>query len=277
MIAVVPRLALLALLLAAPKVLVDAPSEFNGRVIVTERGSERTLRFSADGAPQSVVRVGDPRTLALTYTRSAMVALGLVPRPRRILIVGLGGGAMAMFLRAQLPEARIDGVDIDPVVVSVARQHLGLVTDEKLTAAVADGRKFLEASAGGYNLIFLDAYDDEDPPEHLLTAEFLSLVRSRLSPGGVAVANLGSPSVNTRFADMTRTWSATFDALCVLAVPSGDNTILLARGDGQPVTDLTQRAAAFARGRTLTFDLPALAKGGCRAAPSGGEVIRDAR
>ena len=270
-----PPLAALALLLAAPKVLVDAPSELNGRVIVTEQGPERTLRFSPDGSPQSIVRVGDPRTLALPYTRSAMVALALVPQPRRILIVGLGGGAMAMFLRAHFPDAQLDGVDIDPLVVKVARQHLGLVTDEKLRAVVADGRKFLEGSTGGYDLVFLDAYDDDDPPEHLMTAEFLSLVRSKLAPGGVAGANVGGPNVNTRYADVTRTWRATFDGLCVLQVPGADNTIFLARGDGQPITKLATAAAAFARGRKLTFDLPALAKAGCRALPGGGEVIRD--
>lgn len=260
-----------------PAVLLDAPSEVNGRVLVTEHAGERTLRFAPGGAIQTAVRPGAPHELVLPYTRAAMVALGLVPQPRRVLLVGLGGGAMAMFLKGLFPKARLDGVDIDPVVIAAARRHLGLVTDDRLRAIVADGRKFTEESKGGYDLIFLDAYSDSDPPEHLLTVEFLSAVRGKLAAGGVAVGNVWGPDENARYADVARTWVAAFDALCAVPVAGVTNTIFLARGDGRPVSGLGEGAAAFARGRRLSFDLPALARPGCQALPEGGQVLRDGR
>lgn len=264
-----------------PATLFDAKSEVNGRVLVTEDRGVRTLTFSPGGAVQTEVKPGAPHELRLPYTRAAMVALALVPKPRRILLVGLGGGAMAMFLRGLFPEAQLDGVDIDPVVVSAAKKHLGLVTDDKLRAIVADGRKFTETSAGGYDLIFLDAYCDSDPPEHLLTVEFLSAVRGKLAAGGVAVGNVWGPDDNSRFPDVVRTWEAAFDTLCVLPVAGVTNTIFLARGDGQPPGraggSLAERAAAFARARPLSFSLESYARPGCRALPAGGQVIRDAR
>lgn len=264
-----------------PVTLFDGKSEVNGRVIVTEAGGVRTLTFSPGGAVQTEVKPGAPHQLSLPYTRAAMVALALVPQPRRILIVGLGGGAMAMFLRGVFPQAQLDGVDIDPVVIAAAKKHLGLATDDKLRAIVADGRKFTEGSAGGYDLIFLDAYCDSDPPEHLLTVEFLSAVRGKLAPGGVAVGNVWGPSDNARFPDVVRTWEAAFDTLCVLPVSGVTNTIFLARGDGLPPGrtggSLAERAAAFARAKRLSFDLVAYARPGCQALPSGGEVLRDAR
>jgi spermidine synthase len=234
-----------------PVVLFDGPSKVNGRVIVTEESGVRTLRFSPDGSPQTRMRVSAPRQLVQPYTRAAMRALELVPQPKRILIVGLGGGAMAMFLRERFPSAEIDGVEIDPVVVSAAKKHFGLVTDEKLRAIVADGRKFLEGAKPGYDLIFLDAYAGEDPPAHLMTVEFLAAVRARLSPGGVAVANVGDASENTDYANVVRTWQAAFDALCVQAVAETANTIFLARADGKRVSL------------------------GCLGQPSDGEVLRD--
>src|SRR5688572_5097796 len=73
-------------------------------LIVTEDADGlRALRFGQGGARQSLVRPGDPRQLELPYTRMSMVGLAFVPQPRRILVVGLGGGAVPMFLRAVVP------------------------------------------------------------------------------------------------------------------------------------------------------------------------------
>lgn len=263
-------------LVRLPLVLHDGTSEINGRVVVTEEGGERTLRFSADGPRQSVIRVGKPHELALPYTRAAMTALGLVPEPKRVLIIGLGGGAMAMFLRTLFPNVEIDGVDIDPAVVSVAQQHLGLKLDAKLRAIVADGRKFTESSPGGYDLIFLDAYGDAEPPKHLMTVEFLAAARKKLSPTGLAVANVWSSADNKYYSDVVRTWENAFTALCVVDVQMATNTIFLARADGKAIADLPGRAAAFKKTRALTFDLSEEAKSGCVPQRPGGRILRDA-
>jgi spermidine synthase len=263
-------------LLRLPLVLHDGPSDINGRVVVTEEAGERTLRFSADGPRQSVIRVGKPLELVLPYTRTAMTALALVPQPKRVLIIGLGGGAMAMALRSLFPDAEIDGVDIDPAVVAVAQETLGLKLDAKLRAIVADGRAFTESSAGQYDLIFLDAYSDAEPPKHLMTAEFLAAARKKLSPGGVAVANVWSSADNKYYPDVVRTWNHAFGALCVVDVVMATNVIFLARGDGKAVVDLPSRAAAFQKTRELGFDLADEAKSGCVPQAPGGKVLRDA-
>jgi spermidine synthase len=189
----------------SPRVLFEGPSEISGRILVVDHADERELRFSPDGPRQSVVKLGAPRDLRLPYLRTAMLSLVLVPEPRRVLIVGLGGGTMAMFLRDVFPDLDIEGVDIDPKVVEAAQAHLGFKPDAKLKATIADGRKVTEASAGNYDLIFLDAYNDEEPPRHLLTLEYLSTVKGKLAPGGVAVGTVWHESLNPHYADVLRT------------------------------------------------------------------------
>ena len=54
----------------------------------------------------------------------------------------------------------------------------------------ADGRVFLNRSKDQYDLILLDAYRGGYVPFHLLTREFYTLVKSRLTPGGAVAFNV---------------------------------------------------------------------------------------
>ncbi|MCP3098865.1 fused MFS/spermidine synthase [Myxococcus sp. K15C18031901] len=216
------------------------------RVSVQEDGAGlRYLQFDDSGALQSVVKPGAPRRLELAYTRVAMVGLAFVPQPRRILVVGLGGGAMPMFLRAVLPRARIDVVDIDPVVVDVARRYFGFHEDSRLVAHVADGRAFIEAQRPAYDLVFLDAYGPDSIPEHLATVEFLAAVRARLTGRGAAVGNVWADPPNSRYGSMARTWQAAFTQLYTFEVEGSANRILV----GVPSAEKQSRKALEARAR----------------------------
>src|SRR5512133_1142317 len=138
---------------ALPRELHSSESTYNRLIVTEEEPGVRSLRFERHGVIQSLVRLGRPLDLQLGYTRAAMAALALVERPRRILVVGVGGGSMPMFLRAVLPQATIDVVDIDPDVIALARRYFGFREDARLRAFAGDGRAFVEKSAGGYDLV----------------------------------------------------------------------------------------------------------------------------
>ncbi len=42
-----------------------------------------------------------------------------------LLVVGLGGGTIPMFMRSHLPDSDIDVIEPDPAVVDVTRSHFG--------------------------------------------------------------------------------------------------------------------------------------------------------
>jgi spermidine synthase len=61
---------------------------------------------------------------------------------------------------------------------------------------VDDGRDFIEASRGGYDVIILDSFDTDAIPRHLATLEFLRGVQNALTPAGIVVANVWGQAIN---------------------------------------------------------------------------------
>jgi len=275
-------LALLACSASSPRsVLYEKQSPYTYISVTQDGEGRRYLQFDRTGALQSVVWPGQPLKLELPYTRVSMVGLAFVPEPRRILVVGLGGGAMPMFLRAVVPGAHIDVVDIDPDVVAVAKGYFGFREDERLRAHVADGRGFVEAAGAPYDLIFLDAYGPDSIPEHLATVEFLALTKARLAQKGAVVGNVWEFPPNIRFDSMVRTWQVGFQQLYTFDVRGSANRILvgLAHPEKQERDALEARAEKLERAKAIPFDLSGLVVEGYEDATrrkSRGQVLKDA-
>ncbi|MCP3137944.1 spermidine synthase [Pyxidicoccus xibeiensis] len=252
------------------------------RVVVTEDPEGlRTLRFEQGGARQSVVWPGEPLRLEIPYTRMSMAGLAFVPEPERILVVGLGGGAIPMFLRAVLPEVAIDVVDVEPDVVEAAKLYCGFQEDDALRVHVADGRSFIEASGPAYSLIVLDAYGPDNIPPHLATREFLGAARARLTADGAVLGNVWESVSNPLFPSMLRTWRVSFPQLHRLDVPSTTNRILvgLSHTEAYSHVDLVDRAARLERELGLPFELGRMVSRGHRQVPrrvKDGHILTDA-
>jgi spermidine synthase len=265
---------------SGPRVLFEGDSAMNHLIVSEDAPGVRALRFDWTGPRQTLVRVDAPLDLQLPYLRATAISLALVPEPKRILIVGLGGGAEAMFLHTLFPDAEIDGVDIDPQVIVVAEKYLGFKPNAKLHGFAADGRAFTEKSAGDYDLIYLDAFGGFDVPAHLITLEFIKRVRSKLAPGGYAVGNVWKLDHNPHFYDVLRTYRAAFGEVCVIDVPDAVNTVFLSRADGKvptpPVAEFASRAAELQKKWSLPFELEAYARSGCLSlTPDAGTVLAD--
>jgi spermidine synthase len=125
----------------------------------------------------------------LEYTAMMMLGLGYVEEPRNALVLGLGGGTVTKYLRRYYPELRIVNLEFDDTVVHIAREHFGFVPDSLMEVVVEDGRTYLSRPGERFDLIFLDAYHGGYIPFHLMTREFLEIVRARMTERGVVVAN----------------------------------------------------------------------------------------
>lgn len=271
----------LVMLVRADQVLVYEKASAFGTVLVTDENGLRVLRFERGGARQTVVKLGDPEHLELPYARVAMVGLALCDEPRRILVVGLGGGTLPMFLRHYYPTAEIDAVDIDPEVVYVAKRYFDFREDNRMRAHIGDGRAFIERYRYPYDMIFLDAFSSDSVPAHLTTQEFLQAVRRALKPSGVVVGNIWSRGSNPIYDSMIRTYQEVFDELYILDVPGAGNRILLALPRRQTLDrdQLATRARELSTARKFRFDLGELAADGfehARQKQAEGRVLRDA-
>ena len=273
---------LLSAVCAADTLLHEQPSMFGTIVVTEDDAGVRTLRFGRAGPRQSVVKPGDPDHLVLQYTRSAFVGLALADKPRRMLVVGVGGGTLPMFLRKHYPEAAIDAVDIDANVLEVARKFLGFREDATLRAHVADGRAFIEAVREPYDVIFLDAFSSSDLPAHLTTQEFLRAVRRALAPSGVVVGNIWDRYANRLYDSMLRTYQEVFDEVYLISVPAAGNKILLALPRVLKLSEeeIEARARAVGADRKFRFDLGDAATYGfvqLRERNAAGQVLRDVK
>src|SRR6267154_3970176 len=221
--------ALTVLACSAQTVIYETASPHNTIIVTEDHKGLRTLLVERGGGRQSVVKPGDPDHLELPYARVALAGLALCEEPRRILVVGLGGGSLPMFLRKHYPAAGIDVAEIDPDVVDVAKKYFGFREDERMHARIGDGRQFIEsARQSDYDIIFLDAFGARDVPKHLTTREFLQVLRRALVPGGVVVGNVWRPASNPFYDAMARTYQEAFEELFILDVPGDVNNIFLA-------------------------------------------------
>jgi len=144
---------------------------------------------------------GDPDHLELPYARAALAGLALCEEPRRMLVVGLGGGSLPMFLRAHYPAATIDGGG-DRSECGGCRK--AICSDFGRTSECAsgsgDGRQFIEnARQADYRPHLSDAFGARDVPKPLDDAG----IPANHAPGAraerpVAVANVCAPRFQPR-------------------------------------------------------------------------------
>ncbi len=244
------------------------------------KGGLRSLWFGSSENPESVSKLGDPDYIELEYLQAMAVALSLASEPKRVLVVGIGGGTFPRFLRKHYPEVIIDTVDIDPDVVDAAKNFFGFREDAAMHAYVADGRKFIEDTKIPYGIIFLDAYGGDDIPYHMATKEFLQAVRRAAAPGGVVASNIVRAAHNRLHDDMVRTYQDVFGKVYIVATKRDINEIVLAMPDNTPLAraSLARRASQFSKDQKLEFDIGSYIRSGFRepaAKPRNARILLD--
>jgi spermidine synthase len=239
-------------------------SPYNSIIVQEDSAGLRYLLFSENGALQSVRRPGEAGNLVLPYSRSMMVGLTCVEKPRRILVVGLGGASIPSYLHQHYPKARIDCVEIDSAVIDVAKRFFGFQEDDRLRAHAADGRKYIEETTHRYDIVFLDAFGDDYIPPSLTTREFLLAVRRVLSPRGIVLANVWGRFSNPLYDSMLVTYRDVFKQVYLFDVPLRGNIVFLAvpRTGTFHREDLAQKATAVSKKRSFGFDLGELVRSG---------------
>ena len=234
-------------LAAEPEVLHTEPSQF-APVVVYEAFGERCMSFGSAAAlgRQTCYALDDPKRMVFNYTRMMMASLSVQPAPRRILIIGLGGGTLPSALASLLPQAVIDVVEIDPAVVRVARDYFRFEPSVRLRVHQADGRAHVRQmlqEQRQFDLVMLDAFDFNYIPRHLMTRQFLAQVKGILAPGGVLVANTFASS--QLYAQESATYAAVFGDY--LNARANNRVIYAVNG---PLPDASQRVAHAQRWRS---------------------------
>lgn len=245
-------------------VVYEAESQYH-YVRVTQKAGVRTLYFrkGPTAARQSAVNIKDPLHLELEYTGIVFAGLAYIPEPKRALVVGLGGGAIPSLLRHHYPKLLIDVVEIDPMVVKVAKTYFFYRSKSPTRTIVCDGRQFVRRAARAgwrYDLVVLDAYTGSYIPPHMMTKEFLQQVACILTPQGCAVANIHTSSMLYDYEQ--RTYAAVFPQCHTFLGSRSMNAIVVGKNDPTPVTKeaMLARAKALQAQKQFQFDLNTVAR-----------------
>jgi spermidine synthase len=251
-------------------------TEYND-VFITKRGHQLVMSFQIKGwdYTESVSNLLDPDDLPLRYAQVMTIATIYPEVPRRILMLGLGGGSISTYLGRFMPEAAVTTVEIDPGVITAAKTYFGLRESERMRYRAGDGRVFLNRDSERYDLILVDAYRGGYVPFHLLTREFYGLVKQRLAPGGAAAFNVHDGS--KLYASTVKTLGEVFAALDLYPTGRGE-VIAVATAAPADAQTLERRAAALQSQHGFRFSLPDMLRWRMdkpQSQAAGGDVITD--
>lgn len=176
---------------AEPGLLHEEDSLYQFIQVIERDDGRRLLSLNEGVAVHSVWR---RHTVLTGGVWDAFLALPpLLDRPlRSVAILGNAGGTTARALGVFYPEARVDGVELDPAVSRLGRRYFGMDDNPRLTVHDADARPFLRRTKERYDLIVVDAYRQPYVPFYLATREFFRLARERLTPGGILALNIAA-------------------------------------------------------------------------------------
>lgn len=223
---------------------------------------ERYLRNQKRDVSQGGMSLNASEKLLLEYTRMSFISLAYLDRePMEVLFVGLGIGAMPRYFSRYYPNTGIDIVEIDADIMTTAGKYFSFKENANMKVHINDGRMFIKRTSKKYDMIFLDAYQNDDIPFHLTTVEFLREVRNKLKDDGVVAANILSPYRNKFFDSMVMTYKKVFPHLYIFAGQRSRNFIFIATPGKMKKSeeDVVEKAKRLQAARKFDIDLPKLA------------------
>ena len=175
----------------------------NTALSAREMADSEAVRFFKDGINATISVTQSENYIALktngkvdasnldSATQLLLGDLGAVfhPHPRKVLIIGFGGGMTASAVSRFPDVERIDCVEIEPAVLEAAahleRLNRGVLRDPRLHVYFDDARNFLQTSHEQYDLIISEPSNPWIAGiAALYTEEFFGVVRAHVAIGG---------------------------------------------------------------------------------------------
>jgi spermidine synthase len=196
---------------------------------VIDDGERRFLHFN-ERLTQSAMRLAAPNDLDLRYTQKMMSFLLFCSRPRRLLLIGLGGGSLVKFCHYRLPSTHMTVLENSPDVIALRGAFLVPPDSPNLKVQEADGAEYLEQTEKGIDVLLVDAFDSNGFAPSLANREFFEQARSKLTGSGMLVVNLAGDAQT--YAGLIEVVMQVFDDQVIMfPVREDHNYVLLAFRD----------------------------------------------
>jgi spermidine synthase len=198
--------------------------------LICEDNGELSLHFNFPTI-QSRMRKAAPEQLLLDYTRTMMGFLLLQPRPRRIVMIGLGGGSLAKYCRHKLPDADFTAIELSAEVIAL-RDEFEIPPDGPgFRVICGDGADYVRSDGERADVLLVDGFDCGGQPDQLCSAAFYDYCYARLEEGGVLVVNLCAD--DTGYGSYVGRIRDSFaEKIFVIEADEGENKIVFAQKGG---------------------------------------------
>lgn len=251
---------------------------------VSDTGDRVVLSTNVLFGVQSVKMKGPGLTgMYYDYALAAPVMAGIPEKggfgsdkesSRRVLVLGNGTGTYASLCSDYFMTMEIEGVEIDENISELAYEYFDMSEDVEI--ATYDGRAYLQAVEGKYDVILVDAYQDITIPFQMSSREFFSLVSEHLEDTGIMAVNMnmhsdGEGSINEALAD---TIASVFPYVYTVDVPGNTNRELFA-GNADPGAALDARRMSIRDERLR--DMMELVAGSLAGYEAGNNILTDDR
>lgn len=228
---------------------------------VVDQQGVRTLSF--DGSMETRMSLANPLQGHFEYIEHFHMPWIWNREIKKVLMIGLGGGSIQRSFQHYYPDVKVQTVELDPIVVEVAKNYFFVEESPALKIEVGDGRMFLRRTEEKYDLIILDAYTSNRYgsfiPHQLATKEFFELAKERLTENGVLAYNVMGRLQGWR-ADLLgavyKTMKTVYPQVYLFPSQSSQNVVLIATRSEEFFTPLMVRQRAEVLARTGRVRLP---------------------
>ncbi|MBJ7538159.1 spermidine synthase [Marinomonas transparens] len=159
-----------------------------GPIRVFDDGQYRILSF-AEGDEQTRIRLSTPHELQHEYTQAMMLPL-LFCEPKRVCILGLGGGALLNALHHTVPSIHITAVELRQEVMDAAEMYFKLPRGKRITLDVANAIDYMAAGLPKkVDLLMTDLYNNEGMDRSVLDTSFIEHCAKSIKDDGWMALN----------------------------------------------------------------------------------------
>ena len=250
---------LLGCLAGRAAVVFDRISAYH-HIQVIDEGNMRRLSFN--GSWETRMSLADPRKGHFEYTEYFQMPWIWNTNIHRVLMAGLGGGSTQRAYQHYYPKVLVDTVEIDPIVVAVAKKYFHVTETPRLRIHTNDARVYLRRSTNTYDVILMDAYSTtrygSSLPAHLTTKEFFTIANAHLNTNGVLAYNVIGQVQGYRagvVGALYRTMKAVFPQVYMFPADGSQNVVLLGTRSPTYFTParVQHEAATLVRSGTVTL------------------------
>lgn len=191
-----------------------------------------SLQFD-EWSTQSEMNIDDTDELVIPYTRAIMSFLLLMPSPRHVAMIGLGGGSVAKYCYRYLPDAEITAIEISPDVIALRNEFAIPKDDARFSVLLGDGAEWVAETDSRPDVLIVDGFDADGLPAQLCSQPFYDNCHAALADNGIMVVNIwkGYP----RYDEYMSRINNSFDGIKVVMEAGEDlNHIVLAVKNSAP-------------------------------------------